>query len=63
MANVMLVRWYSPDILQFTKPQIMWLIEHLDTIKKGDWPRYPKGSIVCPIAHTPEAGTATPRQT
>ena len=30
--------FYSPSEITFKPEQVLWLIEHLDIIRKGDWP-------------------------
>lgn len=38
----MLERWWRPQSIKFTRPQIIWLLNHLPDIWKGKWPAYPK---------------------
>lgn len=34
--------WFSFGEIKFTTPQILWLIENLETLKEGNWPTEPR---------------------
>jgi len=33
--------WWAPREIFFTRPQVLWLFEHLPTIREGNWPSRP----------------------
>ena len=36
--------WFTPGEIVFSRPQMIFLIEHLDLLKEGNWPPNPNGS-------------------
>ena len=30
--------WYSPSSIKFSRPEILWVLEHIELIEKGIWP-------------------------
>lgn len=47
----MLERWYNPDTIKYTRPEVIWLLGHFPEIKHGEWPAYPKGTAYYREAH------------
>jgi len=36
--------WYSPREINFNRDQMIWLIEHLEIMRRGEYPPDPQGS-------------------
>ena len=38
-----MTEWYSPRQIRFTRDQVEWLIQNLNTLEEGNWPVMPPG--------------------
>ena len=44
--------WYSPGAIQWTQQQTLWILEHYDELRNGNWP-VQAGSYVDPAIAKP----------
>lgn len=38
------LEWWGPDNDKYSRPHMLWLVKHLRTLNKGEWPLKPTGS-------------------